>query len=340
MLSLFLSQHGYDCKTAGSAEEARATMQANPDVQLVLTDLDLPGQSGFDLIGHLAQDHPDTSVMMLTGLDDPQLASAALARGAYGYMIKPFKPTEVVVNVANALRRRSLEIENHEHRMGLQKLVSERTSDLWNAVTELERAQTELQVSRQETIERLSMAAEFRDDETARHIQRMSRYCALLGAHFGWDDAAAEQLRLASVMHDVGKIGIPDSILLKPGPLTPDEYTKMQEHCEIGYRILSGSHSELLKAAASIALTHHEKMDGSGYPQGLSLGIPLEGRIAAVADVFDALTTDRIYRAALPLDEAVALMKKGRGSHFDPDILDFFLDSMEEVLTIKGGAGT
>ena len=330
-----LEDGGYSSLLAPDAAAARSLLVERP-VDLVLTDMAMPGESGLDLMIHVASAYPDTAVMMITGRDDPQLAAAALDAGAYGYMIKPFKPTEMLINVSNALRRRNLETENRHHRQRLEQLVHERTEKLWRAVADLERAQVELRVSREETIERLSIAAEFRDDETARHIQRMSRYCALISRRLGWDAEESERVRLASVMHDVGKIGIPDSILLKAESLTPAEFDRMKAHCEIGFRILSGSASDLLDMAAMIALTHHEKIDGSGYPRGLERNaIPIEGRMAAVADVFDALTTDRIYRRAFPMDRAIDTMVEGRGRHFDPDVLDEFLASMNEVLEIK-----
>jgi len=195
----------------------------------------------------------------------------------------------------NALRRRQLEIENRNHREHLEQMVKARTSELWNAVSDLERAEKDLRSSREETIQRLSIAAEFREPETSAHIHRMSLYCALIAERLGEDSQRCETIRLASVMHDVGKLGTPDNILLKPGPLTPDERKVMKQHAEMGYRILSNSSSDMLSLAATVALTHHEQVNGGGYPQGLVEDeIPLEGRIAAVADVFDALTTDRV----------------------------------------------
>ncbi|MQB02461.1 MAG: HD domain-containing protein, partial [Actinobacteria bacterium] len=172
------------------------------------------------------------------------------------------------------------------------------------------------------------MAAELRDTETGAHIERMSRYCALLAKTIGTDKRRAELIRLASQMHDVGKIGIPDSILLKPGALTPTERTVMQAHTDIGHRILAGSRSELLQLAATIALTHHERIDGGGYPRNLSGDeIPLEGRIAAIADVFDALTSTRVYRGAILIKEALGIMTKGRATQFDAELLDAFFDA-------------
>jgi PAS domain S-box-containing protein len=192
-----------------------------------------------------------------------------------------------------------------------------------------------LRRSREETIRRLSRAAEFRDDETGAHIERMSRYCELIGMRLGLDPRRCEQLRIASPMHDVGKIGVADAILRKPGPLDPDERAAMERHAEIGYRILAGSGAELLDLAATIARTHHERYDGTGYPRRLKgEEIPLEGRIAAVADVFDALTTDRVYRPAYSFAKTVAMMGDERGSHFDPVVLDSFLAAERDICKI------
>jgi putative two-component system response regulator len=218
-------------------------------------------------------------------------------------------------------------------------MVHERTADLWNAVRNLEAAQKDLRESREDTIQRLAIAAEFRDVETARHVDRMSRYCELIARKLGEDYDRCELIRTASAMHDVGKIGIPDRILLKPGKLDPDELEIMQTHAELGYRILNGSRSELLQSAAAIALSHHEWWDGSGYPYGLAgEAIPLEGRIAAIADVFDALTSNRVYRKGFTLGEAVEMMAAERGTHFDPDLLDLFLGSLDQVVAIESEA--
>lgn len=191
-------------------------------------------------------------------------------------------------------------------------------------------------MAQEETIHSLSLAAEFRDDETSRHIERMSRYCSVIAEAMGFDQPRKDTLRIASKMHDVGKIGVPDSILLKPGKLTPDQFEIMKTHAQIGYDILTGSASDLASTAAVIAWTHHEKIDGSGYPRGL-VGdeIPLEGRIAAVADVFDALTTDRVYRKAFTLPETLTIMREGRGAHFEPAIVDVLFDRLDEILTLK-----
>lgn len=334
-LQRILDRKGYVCTTAEDVVTARTAL-ANDSFDLVLSDMNMPGESGLDLVKSMAIDYPTTATVMCTGLDDAELARTAIEIGAYGYIVKPFEPNEVVIAVMNALRRRELEIENRNHREHLEEMVRARTSDLWTAISDLERAQKEVRISREETIHRLSVAAEFKDSETAAHIRRMSLYCALLAERLGADAGRSEEIRLASQMHDVGKIGIPDQILLKPTTLTPEEMKIMREHSVIGYRILSNSTSELLNLAALIALTHHERMDGAGYPRGLVEDeIPFEGKVAAVADVFDALTTNRVYRKAYELGEALEIMREGKGDHFDPEILDVFFDSMDRVLGIK-----
>ena len=335
MLVRILQSGGYQCGSAMNVQEAQERMRQQ-EYDVVLTDMDMPGGSGLDLISTLKRDYPTVAALMVTGLDDALLASAALEVGAYGYIIKPFEANEVLFNVANALRRRQLEIENHSHRVRLERMVTDRTSELWTAVANLERAERRLKLSQEETIQRLAIAAEYRDNETSRHIDRMSRYCALLATSFGEPVERVETLRLASQMHDVGKIGIPDNILLKPGPLTPEERRIMQGHAEIGYRILCDSQSELLNVAASIGRTHHERYDGTGYPFGLAgTDIPIEGRIAAIADVFDALTSKRVYKEAVPMNEAVKIMKSERGRHFDPDLLDNFFSSLDSIIAVK-----
>jgi putative two-component system response regulator len=334
LLGRVLESTGYLCSTASSAEDARKHL-GEQTFSLVITDVEMPGDSGIDLLERVAVDYPDTATLMVTGMDDTDLAKRALHMGAYGYVIKPFEANEIVINVTNALRRRSLEIENRNHRERLEQMVKERTAELWNAITDLEHSQKDLRLSREETINRLALAAEFRDDETVRHTERMSRYCELIARLAGQDDQQCELLRTASVMHDVGKIGIPDGILLKPGTLTAEEAEIMRGHCEIGHKILSGSNWELLNLAAVIALSHHERLDGTGYPLGLAGNdIPFEGRIAAIADVFDALISHRVYRKAFTIGEAVEMMKAGRGTHFDPHLLDLFMGSLDQVLKI------
>ena len=334
LLGYLLEPHGYKVALAGEAREARQRMESG-SYALVLCDVNMPGESGMDLIRHILTQYPSTAVIMITGLDSPVLANAALDMGAFGYVIKPFEANEVLIHVANALRRRKLEIENAMHRENLEEVVRTRTIALQQALEWLERSEKELRLSREETIQRLAIAAEYRDSSTAQHIQRMSHYCELLARRYGLSPERCDLIRTASPMHDIGKIGTPDHVLLKPGKFTPEEFKVITQHTEIGYRILAGSDSELLKVAALIAWTHHERFDGTGYPRGLKgETIPLEGRITALADNFDARTTQRVYKPAYDFDHAKELMLKERGKHFDPELLDIFFDSMEEITRI------
>ncbi|MGH2906276.1 MAG: HD-GYP domain-containing protein [Solirubrobacterales bacterium] len=230
------------------------------------------------------------------------------------------------------LRRRADDLnENLVHRAEIEERLR-------STILDLERSETALVHSQEETIMRLSLAVESRDAETGSHIERMGRYCTLIAGKIGWEEDRCELLRIASPLHDVGKIAIPDAVLQKPGALTPEERVMMEKHAEIGHKILAGSDSPLLDLAARIALTHHEQWDGTGYPNGLQgENIPVEGRIAAIADVFDALTSDRVYRKAMSIEKALSIMTEGRGSHFDPELLDVFLGSIQEVLAIRDG---
>ncbi len=316
---------GHDLSEASSAAEARRALAAR-SIDLVLSDVTMPGESGIELARWILVEHPDVAVVMVTGVDDPEVARIALDGGASGYLIKPVSSSQLRIVVANALRQRQLEIERRGYEERLERTVHERTA--------------ELRQSREETIRRLASAAEFRDDDTGHHIERMSRYAAMLARRSGLPDDRVEAIRIASPMHDVGKIGIPDAILNKPGRLTEDEFRVMRTHAEIGWRILSGSESALLELAATIAISHHEKVDGTGYPRGLSGdAIPLEGRICAVADVFDALTSPRVYKPAFSIEKAVAILVEGRGRHFQADLVDLLVAGMDEVIQIRARYG-
>lgn len=304
-----------------------------------MLDLHMPGLDGFGVMARLSEmtaagDY--IPILVLTADVSPESKRRALVGGAKDFVSKPFDTVEVVARVANLLETRRLHLQLQGHNDRLEDEVKRRTAAVWDTVKHLERAQNDLRLAQEETITSLSLAAEFRDDETARHIERMSRYCSVIADGMGLGDDRRETIRVAAKMHDIGKIGIADSILLKPGKLTADEFEIMRGHAQIGYDILTGSTSELATTAAVIAWTHHEKVDGTGYPRGLvGRDIPVEGRIAAVADVFDALTTDRVYRKAFALPEAWTLMREGRDAHFDAGILDVFFDLMDELLRMK-----
>ncbi len=335
LLRRFLEREGHECEMATSADEAWERL-ANGAFELVLSDVNMPGTSGLELAPRIAEEYPQTPVVMVTGVDDPEVATKAVEAGAYGYIIKPFVPNEIVIGVAGALRRRELEIANRRHQEELEALVADRTAEVQKTMLQLQEANVLLREVQEETIQRLSIASEYRDEETGAHIHRISHYTKLLATRVGLDEEYIERIRLASPLHDVGKIATPDAILRKPGKHTPEEWEIMKGHAESGYRILSGSGFPVLDMAAEIALTHHEKWDGSGYPRGLKGDkIPISGRLTAVADVFDALSTERIYKPAFPLEKCLAIIREGRGAHLDPEIVDVFLESLDDVLEIQ-----
>ncbi|MGH2751935.1 MAG: HD domain-containing phosphohydrolase [Actinomycetota bacterium] len=305
---------------------------------LVLLDLHMPRLDGYAVMQELESALPENSyvpIVILTADITPETRERALSLGAKDFLTKPMDPTEMVLRIANLLETRSLHLRLRAHSDRLEDIVVQRTAALSAALERVEAMQEDLRLSHEETVMRLSMAAELRDPATGAHIERMSQYCMLLAERIGISFERAEMIRVASQMHDVGKIAIPDSILLKPGALEPSERHEMQRHAEIGQRILAGSRSELMSTAATIAWTHHERMDGRGYPRGLrGEEIPIEGRIAAIADVFDALTSDRVYRPAVPVSEAVDLMVSGGGRHLDAGLLDEFLGAMPAITEV------
>lgn len=320
IISRFLVKEGFDCSVAYSADEAMQVMKKK-DIGLLITDINMPHKNGIELLQYTRTHHEDTAVIMVTAVDDRDTAIYALHLGAFGYIIKPFNEKEMLINVANAIERRSIRIERKEYERVLEQKVEERTQEL--------RRREELMVLR------LVAAAKYRDEETGTHIRRLGLYSAELAEALGWDSARVRDIRLAATMHDMGKIGIPDEILLKPGKLTDQEFAFIKKHPQIGADLLQNSGIELLDMAADIALYHHERWDGSGYPVGLAgMDIPEAARIVAIADVYDALANDRVYRPAFPEEKVIALMREGRGSHFDPDIFDLFLQTLPELRKI------
>src|SRR3954470_24848583 len=275
LIRRLLERAGYACAVAENGFEARRLL-ATRRFELIVCDLQMPGESGLDVVSHVRRADPGTAAIMVTGVDDEQLADQALALGAYGYLVKPFSSTDLSIQVLNALRRRELETAQRHERERLEQMVEERTGELQRAVDELKH-------SEEETVRRLAAAVEARDHETAEHIERVGDYSALVAVSLGLPSDHCELIRRSSTLHDIGKIGVADEILLKPGPLTPSERVAMQRHATIGHDILSGSELDLLEVAAMIAWTHHERVDGTGYPRGLAGSeIPLEGRIVAV----------------------------------------------------------
>jgi putative two-component system response regulator len=271
----------------------------------------------------------DIPVIMVTALSEQAHRLQAVEAGANDFITKPIDRLELHVRVQSLLRQKAQQDEIKAFQNELQAMVEARTRELQRALLDLDKAHVE-------TIHHLAAAAEYKDEDTACHIQRMSAYSALIAQRLGLDAREVELIRISSPMHDVGKIGIPDHILLKPGKLSPEEWATMRTHTQIGGKILCAGVSAYMNMGTVIALSHHEKWDGSGYPSGLSgEQIPLQGRISAVADVFDALTSKRPYKEAFPVPKALDIMHQGRGFHFDPQVLDVFLERMDEVLEIK-----
>ena len=339
LFTRLLEAHGHDCARAYDSWSVRREL-GSTHYELVLCDVQMPGGSGLELVEWIVREHPDTATMMVSGIEERDVWQRALAIGTFGYLTKPVRESALLIGVANALRRRELELTARQRERELADTVGRRTRALGSAILDLQEAQSRLSAMHEETVRRLALAAEYRDAATGAHIERMSRYCSVLAERLGLDPQVRDGIRLASLLHDVGKIAIPDAVLLKPGPLDDTEWAMIRTHPDLGHRLLRDSESDLLGLAASIALTHHERMDGSGYPRGLvGTTIPLEGRIAAVADVLDAITSPRVYRQARPLEEALDELESGRGTLFDSDVLDALSDARPQVEAIVIEAG-
>jgi putative two-component system response regulator len=328
-------EQGYTCDSAPDASSAHEQLKENT-YRLALLDVNMPGESGMDLLAHIRREYPEVAILMVTGEDSNKLAMTAIELGAYGYLVKPIGSGELLINIANALRRWRTEAENRVLVERLRATVEERSHTLEDALQDLELSKTQVWVSQAETIFRLARMTEFRDEETGHHLHRMSSYCEILARQIGFPAQRCEMVRLASQLHDVGKVAVPDSILLKRGKLTPEEFEVIKTHAETGFQMLAGSPAEVVQLGALIARTHHERWDGTGYPRGLAgEDIPQEGRMAAIADVFDALTSDRVYRAALPVKSAIKMMQDERGRHFDPELLDVFFAAQTDIDGIR-----
>jgi putative two-component system response regulator len=335
-LAVALGRFGHDVDIAGDAGEAEGKLRE--DVSLVILDAQMPGRDGFDLARRVRSEPEwsDIPILMVTGRDSHDDRLRAVEAGVSDFLPKPWEVVELHLRSEALLRVKSSMDAVKRERAGLEAEVARRTADLRRTMEDLSAAHRHTHQAHLDTIRSLVHAAEFKDVDTAAHIDRIRWYADLIARGMGLAPHDVELLREASPMHDVGKIGIPDAVLLKPGPLTPAERLVMQRHTEIGARILGESSAEVLRMGRVIALSHHERWDGHGYPNRLSgPEIPLAGRICAVADVFDALSMDRCYRPALSNGEVVAHMEAGRGSHFDPAVLDVFLDVFPEVERIQ-----
>jgi putative two-component system response regulator len=314
LLEQLLAQAGY--KSIISTQDPRQALPLyltqNPD--LILLDLHMPHMDGFAVLEQIVPRIAKglfLPILVLTADASSETKQRALAMGARDFLTKPFDPHEVLLRVANLLETRSLHVVLKNQNKLLEERVRERTYDFQEAQLEI--------------MDRLALAAEYRDDETGRHAQRVGRTSALVAERLGFPEQDTALIRRAAPLHDVGKIGIPDEILLKPGSLTEAEFNEMKGHTMVGARILSGSRFRVLQLAEDIALTHHEKWDGGGYFGLREDTIPLVGRIVAIADVFDALTHERPYKQAWPESKAVEEVASLSGKHFDPKVVEAFL---------------
>ena len=314
LLRRVLEKAGYTHVVATTDPTQVPAMFAENRPDLVLLDLHMPEMDGFELMEKLAprpEGGPGVPILVLTADATHETKRRALSAGARDFIAKPLDQIELLLRVRNLLKVQHLQARLAQQNANLEAEVAERTQDL--------------ELARLEVLERLALAAEYRDDATQEHAWRIGRTCALLAAELPVPDADVELIRRAAPLHDIGKIGISDLILLKPGKLTEREFELVKSHTTIGAAILAGSQSPLLRLAQEIALTHHERWDGRGYPRGLAgETTPQAGRIVAVADVFDALTHERPYKDAWPLEAAVAEVLAQSGRQFDPDVVEAF----------------
>ncbi len=329
ILSDGLTAFGFIPRTASRAAEGLEIYRQG-EIDLVLSDIDMPEMSGIELLAELRKIDPDADVIMVTGVVDTAVAVKAIRDGARDYVTKPFNLEEVSIVVRRTLENRRLINENRAYQEGLEVKVQERTAELQEKNVEVERLYSELEGAYESTLQAMVTALDFRDNETQGHSQRVVEYAMMVSGAMGIKDPELSWVRRGALLHDIGKIGVPDAILRKPGKLTDAEWIEMRKHPEHGYEMLR--HIGFLKPALEIVLCHQERFDGSGYPQGLAGDqIPLGARTFAVVDCFDAMTSDRPYRSALSIEAARDEIRKCAGTQFDPDVAEAFLGIPLEI---------
>ena len=317
-----LTPRGFEARSCSSAEEALELMQRE-SFDLIISDLHMPAMSGVELLEEVKKKHPSVAFLMATGVADVRVGIEAMQKGASDYLVKPIGLNTLASSVERALKLKRLEIEVENYRRNLELMVEQRTRQLQAAMRRIE-------FTYDETLEALGAALDLRDTETAGHSKRVTRYCLELAQRCGCTADQMKQIRRGAYLHDIGKIGIPDSILLKEGKLSPEETAAMQDHVRIGYDVVCKI--AFLAGAAEIVLTHQERWDGTGYPQGLAgQEIPVGARIFSIADTLDAMTSDRPYRRALALSAAQEEIGREAGRQFDPDIVRVFLSVPDEL---------
>jgi putative nucleotidyltransferase with HDIG domain len=310
-----LLSEDYECLKASSAEDALVRLHEG-NFQLVISDITMPGMSGLEMIPHIKGFSPQTVVVMISGMQTVESAIGALRLGAFDYLMKPFDLRQVEAVVKRALEHHDLVVAKQRYENHLEELVEQRTA-------ELDRALNSLEGSYRSTLKALTAALETRDSETHGHSERVVSYSLRLGREYGLNSAEMKALEFGSLLHDIGKIGVPDSILRKPAKLTEEEWVRMREHPLHGQQILRGI--EFLQGASRVVAQHHEKWDGTGYPLGLRADdIDICARIFAVADAFDAITSDRVYRRGKPYEAAAQELDDWAGRQFDPKVVEAF----------------
>jgi putative nucleotidyltransferase with HDIG domain len=322
LLSLILGPPAFHCTTAHNGEEAMTALQS-ARFDAVISDLEMPGMGGLELLTWVRRNYPHMAFLVTTGVDDLNVGVHAMRCGADDYLVKPLREQAVAASLERALHKRRLEQQVENYRLHLEEMVAERTGQLQVALQQIER-------SYEATLQALGAAIDLRDNETAGHSQRVCRYSLEIAQAMGWSDKELETLARGAYLHDIGKLGIPDGILLKPGPLTAEERKLMQQHVQIGFDLVKDI--PFLSDASEIVLMHHERYDGMGYPRGIKgEAILPSARIFAVADTLDAITSDRPYRRASSFEGARATIGQLSGSQFDPTAASVFLSIPEET---------
>ncbi len=336
----YLNRAGYENIQVTDSPHDAIGLLRNKVFDIILLDLMMPDIDGFDVLKYSSSFRSNSGpiIVVTARSDDDTKIKALKIIGVRDYISKPFLESELLLRVRNLLEMHIAQCQLKVQNQNMDKILKEQNKDLIDRNIQLREHNVDM-------LERIGLAAEFRDNETGFHVTRMSKYSQALGVKIGLKSFDTDLLLMTAPMHDVGKIGVPDSVLLKPGKLTPDEWCIMQKHPAIGARILSNRpsrirsarrHSILIETGRLIALTHHERWDGKGYPRKIAgSDIPLFSRIVTIADVFDALTSDRPYKSAWTIDKTITTLKEGRETQFDPNILDAFIDDLPTILAIK-----
>jgi putative nucleotidyltransferase with HDIG domain len=333
VVSTLLEAQGYECVSVSNGRLAKEFLLSKHSVDMVLSDMVMPEMDGLSLVEWVRKAEPDIPVIMVTAMHDLSAALEAIRRGAYDYILKPFEKDQLYLSVRRAFDHRRLVLENRNYQRNLEKLVEERTSQLQGALDQLER-------SYDDTLEALGGALDLKDAETEGHCKRVTAFTIAIAKAMEVEPTLLPQIARAAFLHDIGKMAIPDRILRKPGPLTPEERDIMRTHCEIGYNMVT--RIPFLREAAEIVLSHQEYFDGTGYPRGLrGEEIPLGSRIFAVADALDAMISDRVYRKALSIRHAQEEIQRCSGTQFDPKVVEVFLKMPSTLWTeLRENIGT